>query len=325
MMWSGTKESRVSVIIVTYNSAATIKRCLESVISAYQNAEIIAVDNRSDDKTLDIVYECLAHHCKKIVIENRVNTGFASACNSGAALASGEYLLFLNPDTIIENGAVETMLSWLQREDVGVVAPLLVDENNQICFSTGVEWNLKYIFLRHIVPARIADRLGRNRTRVLSQDGHVKYVSWVLGACFMIKKELWKVSGGLDERFFLAADDMADLCLRVRGKGREVIFVPKAKIVHLGGTSYKNRAEIAPVVAINVYKGHLVFISKYRNKFYYKLARRYFIFVSFCKGIALYVLGKIYKPFDNSKVHFYSLRWLIRNASLLDIQKHDNQ
>jgi len=301
----------ISIIIVTYNSKNTISQCLDSIIKETIDKEIIVIDNSSIDDSVHLIEQKLKGIPKSNLLINKKNIGFAAAVNQGAKIARGDYLLILNPDTILKEGALIEMKMLLDKyKQVGIVGPLLEDENGNISFSTGVKWGMIYLIFRHVLPARMSNYISMKKTLKLAEKNHPSLVSWVLGACFMIKKKLWNELGGLDERFFLSADDTADLCDRAFALGIRTFFNPNARVVHIGGVSYKDK--LSTFAQINVFKGHLLYINK-KNKFYSTILRIIFIFISFIKAIVSSIFGLSNKKYKKlAKVHFISLLWLLK-------------
>ena len=226
----------LAVVIVTYNSRAEIGACLASLaeISAAASVEIVVVDNGSTDGTVDWI-RTQAPFVR--VIEPGGNVGFARANNAGARQARGDYLLLLNPDTVVSAGALPRLLAALAADQAAAVAgPRLVDGDGrpEISFGPPISpWGelkqklLMTMYNRHVAAAvRYVERVSRNAGER----------AWVTGACLLIRRADWDAVGGFDERFFLYTEDV-DLCASVRARGRRVLFVPDAEVRHLRGRS----------------------------------------------------------------------------------------
>ena len=227
---------KVSVIIVTYESQREIKTCLDSLYNYISNFEfeIIVVDNNSEDGTKKII----KNNFKNVkIIENEINTGFSVANNQGAKLASGDFLFFLNPDSLLYENVIEKLLKvYNANPDVGIVAPNIIDENYNRRASTGDYPNLflliyelfgMYLFL----PSSL---FGYRHINILD-DKNID--GWVSGACFLIKRDFFVSLNGFDENFFLYYED-ADLCLRTKNiLEKNILFTSRANVVHLSSRS----------------------------------------------------------------------------------------
>jgi len=229
--------AKVSVLIVTYNSKAVLPGCLLSLEAATNiEHEVIIVDNASVDGTPDLVRRRFP---AVNLIENRRNEGFAAATNRACREARGRCLLLLNPDTVVQSGAVERMVAILEsRRDAGICAPRTLTADGRIrhnCLSFETPWS----FFRFGVGVGPLQRLRR---RVLRGGGWDLYadqpqmVEVASGAAMLVRRELFDRLGGLDERFFMYCED-EDFCLRARRIGWATMLVPGAVVTHYGGAS----------------------------------------------------------------------------------------
>ncbi len=227
-----TAKEKVSIIIVTHNSLPALDRCLASLkesLNGYGH-EIITVDNKSTDGSLSAIKK---HFPEAQIIKNEKNVGFASACNEGAEKASGEYLLFLNPDVTVDRNAIEQLIATIQtRKDAGAVAGRMrfPDGSFQATCRHLPRWG-NMIFSRGSIFSKII-RDGNSYT--LPDYETVTPVPAAAGTMMMIRKELFHEVGGFDKRFFMFMEDV-DLCLRLNRMGRKNYFVPTAGGVHLWG------------------------------------------------------------------------------------------
>lgn len=235
----------LSIIIVGYNVEKWLVICLNSIFKNQPDIhfEVIYIDNGSQDATLE---KLSCFKCIKIV-KNSSNLGFTKACNQGAAVARGKYLLFLNSDTEILDGSLEKMVDYLEKNhSAGVIGPRLFNNHQfdlQIS-STGDLTPVRAIFsfslLKDLLPHT---RLVREYLLSDWQRNSIREVGAVSGAALMIRNSIFKKINGFDEQFFLYFDE-SDLCLRVKNLGKKIIFYPEAKIIHYGGkTTEKMPAE----------------------------------------------------------------------------------
>lgn len=230
--------SKVSVIIVSYNSEDFIEKCLTSLLENLpKNGEVVVVDNASEDKTLEVLSKLKVKSENLKVIENKNNLGFAKANNLAGREAKGEYLFFLNPDTEIpdqvrDDVSLFDMLInfYAENPDSGIVAPKLVMENGQIQPSVRKLPTILGAFKEYILGIKNA-----YSEYVPDGDNPVE-VEMVYGAAILIRKIFFERLGGFDEKFFLYYED-ANLCKQVRDFGKKVYYYPGVSISHLVGAT----------------------------------------------------------------------------------------
>jgi len=251
--------SRLTILIVSYNSRTDLERSLQSLTrpAPAVDHEVVVIDNASTDGTPAYVRE---RWPLVRVMVSEVNLGFARANNLGLASTRSEFVLFLNPDTIMPPGAVDRLVSALDaRPDVAVVGPRIVDGRNRPEVSFGAMIT-PWVELRQKLLVWGNDRGLRPFTSLVDRmTRQAREVDWVSGACLLVRRgDLVKV-GGFDERFFMYAEDV-DLCASLRRLGRGVLFSPESKVVHLRGRS----AASAPEATQEAYRrSHLAFYEKH--------------------------------------------------------------
>lgn len=205
----------LSVIIVNYNTAELLKQCLASISDEKVNMEIIVVDNASTDNSAQVVRSQFNHVHLYV---NDMNLGFGKANNLGIKMASGRYLLLLNPDTKVVPGAFESMVRYMDLHPaIGLAGAKILNPDNSLQPS-----------IEHRYPGQ---QRTKNEIGALPGD-----IAWVLGACMIARSDSIKSISGFDEDFFLYAEEI-DLCLRVRKNGWKIGYVPEAAIIHWGGQS----------------------------------------------------------------------------------------
>ena len=224
-----TESPLVSVIIPNKDHTADLDKCIRSLEekNAYKNIEYIIVENNSEEKETFAYYEELEKRCPRAKVlyweEKRFN--FPAINNFGAKHASGEYLLFLNNDTEIMNeDSIEELLGYCMRKDVGAVGARLYYEDGTIQHA-GVIVGLGGV-AGHAFPAYPHDAVGYFGRIVMAQD-----YSAVTAACIMVKKSVFEETGGFDEGFAVAFNDI-DLCLKIREKGWLIVYNPYAELSH---------------------------------------------------------------------------------------------
>lgn len=229
----------LSVIIVTYESREDIVNCLASIPREAGGApvEIVLMDNDSGDGTLTLVRERFPH---VIAAASGANLGFSKANNLGYGKTRGEYILFLNPDTVVTAAALEHCLRRLQAEpDIGIISPRLVlgDGGMDLACRRSVPtaWDG---FTRASGLARLfpKSRLCAGYNLTYLPDMGTYTVGAVNGAFMMIPRRVLVRIGLFDEQFFMYGDDL-DLCLRCSLEGFKVVYDGRHSVIHLKGRS----------------------------------------------------------------------------------------
>lgn len=254
-------QALLNIIIVTYNSECEIEKCIDSIFNgSYKNLNIIIVDNASQDSTPKKLKSIAENHVNVEVILNLENRGLASANNQAFNLCSGDFILILNPDTILQSNTLELMVKYLHNHsDVGIVGCKNIYENGKPHRSFFRDWTIYHILLWRLCPNVIIRNIDNKFTKY--EEANVLFVS---GACLLIRYKLFRDIEGYDEYFFLSVEDAADLCLRAREKGYRTVFFPKAEVTHLGGRSHRPKPGM---VLYYGFQGSIYFLKKNRSNF----------------------------------------------------------
>lgn len=228
---------KVSVIIVSYNTEKLTLQCIKSVIDSVINLyyEIIVIDNNSNDKTVYEISKVKDHKPKvKIeIIKNDKNLGFSKAVNQGIKNAKGEYILLLNSDTVVPNGAINKLLNFAQeKKDAGVIGARLLNEDKNVQASCFFFPTIKRAFLQYFC----GKKNYLEKYAPITESFEV--VESVVGAVFMITPVALKKVGIFDERYFMYFEDL-DYCRRVRNAGLKVYYYAGASVIHIHGASGK--------------------------------------------------------------------------------------
>lgn len=228
--------SSLAIIIVTYNSATEIGPCLDSLVGHTEPfpTAITVVDNASSDGTAGMVRD---RWPSVQVIESPTNAGFSRANNLGIRATGGDYVLLLNPDTVAPPGAVQTLVRGLAAHpDAAIAGARLLSERGFPELSWGDPigpWNE----LKRKVFSTLYHRKVRRIVRKVDQlSRQAREVSWVSGACMVIRRPDLEAVGLLDERFFMYTEDV-DLCIAMANRGRTVLYVAGAELLHYRGRS----------------------------------------------------------------------------------------
>ncbi|MGB9586103.1 MAG: glycosyltransferase family 2 protein [Anaerolineales bacterium] len=227
----------LSLCIVTYQAAAFLQKCLESLrqFPPLVPHEIIVVDNASTDNTLAIL-ETEFPQVK--LIKNSSNLGYAASMNQAMKLAQGRYIAQLNPDTMVLEGSFDRLIDFMdQHPEVGICGPKVLNFDGSMqksCRrgeSTPLAVIAQFTGLARLFPHN--PRLAQYTMSYRDED-ETHAVAGVSGSCMLIRREVIEQIGYLDERFFAYQED-ADYCFRARQAGWLVYYIPTAKIIHYGG------------------------------------------------------------------------------------------
>jgi hypothetical protein len=228
-----------SVIIVSWNVRKLLKACLASIEPYrqvnYPAIEIIVVDGGSKDGSAEMVRQ---EFPGVKLIARTENVGFPKGNNIGLKQAQGDYLLFLNPDTEVIGHAMSTMASFLKENpNVGVVGPRLLnpDGSPQLSrrrFPTMTTALFESTWLEHWAPKRL---LNHYYMTDLPENEQVE-ADWLVGACFMVRREAVRDVGLMDEDYFMYSEEL-DWCRRIKDAGWRIVFLPTAEVKHHIGKS----------------------------------------------------------------------------------------
>lgn len=207
------------MILVAYNSWADLERCIPSILAALKpDGEVIVVDNHSTDGTVDRL--SVEFPQVKLVVAAE-NLGFGAGCNLGARAAAGEYLAFLNPDTVVTPGWLEALIAPLEQDSgVGMTTPRILQLNAPKKINTcGNEV--------HMSGMALCRDMGRDADAFPVPEE----VNSISGAAFAVSRAYFFELGQFDPTFFLYVED-TDLSLRCWLNGKRILYVPDALIYH---------------------------------------------------------------------------------------------
>ena len=216
---------QVSVIVPVYNHFHHTNACLRSLAEVAEGTafEVVVVDDCSSDETPDRLQQIDGLS----LVRNAENLGFIGACNAGAAAARGEFLVFLNNDTVVTGGWLSALCqTFEQREDCGLAGARLVypdgrlQEAGGIVFADGSGWNW-----------------GRFEDPRHPRYGYLREADYCSGAAIMVRAGLFHELGGFDTRYAPAYYEDTDLAFKVRAAGFRVYYQPRATVVHFEGVT----------------------------------------------------------------------------------------
>ena len=234
-----------SVIVVTADSGPLVVRCVERALSSSAAIELIIVDNASRDGLVDVVGQRFAGDSRLQILRNTANIGFGPACNRGAAMASGDSLLFLNPDCLIEAETIAGLRDVTsQFPNAGILGVRVLDAAG----DTEPASRRRDPTLRRAINSMFGISRFERRSSSwagVNMSGPVattlaEPVDAISGACMYLPRAVFDQLGGFDEGYFLHCEDL-DLCRRARDAGHAVLFVPSLGVRHEQGSSSYRR------------------------------------------------------------------------------------
>jgi len=304
---------KISVIIVNYNGKKLLENCLESLFKTdYNNFEVILVDNNSTDGSMEFVTK---NYPKIIVIKLDSNKGFAEPNNIGAKIAKGEYLLFLNNDTVTTTNFISEMVKVLEKDEkIAICQSLLlkpdgnIDSSGDFIDKMGIVYNSK------------------------TKTDEIKEISSARGASMLMRKKIFDKLGGFDEKFFFSFEDV-DLGWRSWILGYKVVIVPNSIVYHSAG---KTSSNFKPEVAFHGLKNQLSMkITNFEPRFAFSSLLSFF-FVYGSREIKIWFDYKI-KGYTNMtstkyedktaenpsiKIVIKSISWIFKNIRYLHRKHH---
>lgn len=284
----------VSVVIVNYNTKDLIIKCIESIYRETKDVdfEIIVVDNASIDDSTQYIKK---HFPQVLIVQNDENLGFGKANNHGVNFATGRYLFFLNPDTIILNNAINVLFEFISsNSNIGVCGGNLFDEKYKPIHSH----RLFFPGFFQELNALLGGLLYSNMKDVYNPTKSSMEVAYITGADLMIRKDLFLKLKGFDEQFFMYYEE-TDLCFRVKKNGFKIVNLPLSNIIHLEGQSFNLKVTREQLY----FDSRKKFLCKTYSKFYYYLCN----ILYFMHCISRIMLFFLYPKYSN-KLSLWSFR-----------------
>ncbi|HEX7113478.1 MAG TPA: glycosyltransferase family 2 protein [Mizugakiibacter sp.] len=235
---------RVSVVVVAADSGATLLECAARALASDAVAEFVLVDNASGDGMPEALERAHAGDARVRVLRNSANLGFGPAVNRGAVLASGEALLVLNPDCMLERDTVARLLAVLDAQpDAGLVGAVVCDADGRPDPASRRRDPLlrrALMTLTGLAAREAADARYAGVNVPGPMPAGVEREEAVSGALMLLPRRVFDALGGFDERYFLHCEDL-DLCRRVRDAGHAVLLAGDVRVLHGKGGSSRHR------------------------------------------------------------------------------------
>ena len=260
----------LSIIIVNYNKENLLEKCIASIYEETQMSfEVIIIDNGSCYNNLDLMsgsYENI------IIKKNDSNRGFSCACNQGASIAKGRYFLFLNPDTIVLDGAIDKTYHFIvSNGENAIVGCKLLNfdgtyQSSCRSFPSMSNHIVESLMLYKIFPKNKV--IGKYYMSNMNVDD-INEVDVVMGAFMMMKKDTFVALNGFDEQFFMYSEE-TDLCFRAKKEKYKIFYYPKAHIMHEWGGMLE---DLSDDLSIEMHRSLMKFCRKHHRKFYYFLEK----------------------------------------------------
>lgn len=270
----------LSVIVVSYNTAdltlQAVSSCALALEASLLRWEIIVVDNASTDQSVAKLSVYAKQESLPItILENNVNVGFGAANNIAAARSSGEYLLLLNSDTIVDNVHFDKLLATAREIiNLGVLTVKVVLKDGSVdpachrgfptlwrsfCYMSGLETAAESLpILKPFVG-------GYHLTHLPLNEPHE--IDTPTGAFYLVKKVDFDAVGGFDEQFFMYGEDI-DLSYRIKALGKSVWYRPEQSITHLKGQSGMQREDMSDATRAHFYEAMRIFYQKHYEEQY---------------------------------------------------------
>lgn len=282
---------KLSIIFVNWKTPELTKNAIASVYKETSgfDFEVIVVDNNSGDGSVEMIKK---EFPQVILIENSDNRGFGKANNQGLKIAKGDYLMFLNTDVVVLDGALTKLVNYLdQHSDIMMVGPRLL--NKDLTFQHACRRMLpnpiNSFFHLFGLTKIFKNSKFVNEYKQSASDPEVTGPTEALsGAAMMFRRQVYVEVGGFDETFFMYGEDL-DFCKRVLDKGWKTVYVSGAKIIHFGGQSSGKRRTRS---LINFYEAMWIY---YKKHFKYNFVIDFFVWLGIQFRMAVALSMNIFK------------------------------
>lgn len=304
----------LSIAIPSWNTSDLLDQCLTSIKASTEKLtyEIIVVDNASTDGSPEMVEE---KHPDVMLIRNRVNLGFASACNTAFKRSTGRCFCLLNSDTIVLKDSLAPLFEFMESHpDAGAAGCKLLNGDGTLqrscsCFPSVMTELFDALYLSKLFPR---NRVFGCYSMSYWDFDDVREVDFVGGSCMMVRREAVEEVGLLDETYFMYTEE-ADWCYRMWDSGWKVYYYPGAQIIHLGGESAKR---FGGDVRLYLYLSRNRFIRKYKGRVA-AFVHRGIIITGALGRLAAYGIKRLIgrRELNDTAFQYLVLRWAVRGTS----------
>lgn len=236
----------LSIIVVSYNTREMTLECLRSVFKETKKScfSLVVLDNASTDGSVEAINREFGGRVR--LIASKDNLGFAAGNNFAAADAAGDFLLLLNPDTVVLSAAIDRLMDFARSHpEAGIWGGKTRFGNGSLnpasCWGRQTLWSL---FCQAIGLSSLF-----RRSTLFNEEGMgawdrngMRHVDIVSGCFFLVRKDLWTQLGGFRKEFFMYGEE-ADFCLRAKANGAHPMVTSDATIIHYGGASERVRGD----------------------------------------------------------------------------------
>ncbi len=252
----------ISFIIVNYNTKDLLKRLLTSIKKFFSDSEVIVVDNASIDGSQDMV--TMDFPSVKL-IPNTENKGFAYANNQAMGIAGSDVFILINSDAELIDDSLQQAVSLIRgNKDYGLIGCKLLNSDTSTQVSVGRFPDIFYAFLSNtglglLLPSGLRGKILAGRYHDYLKQSEV---DWVMGACMILRKDVYSKIGGLNTDYFMFSEDM-EWCYRIQQAGYKIVYTPLSRVIHhfnkSGASGAARRYEL-------MYKNYYTFCNTYLGK-----------------------------------------------------------
>lgn len=244
----------LSIVIVEYNSVDEVCQCVDCIFKMLSiPVEVIVSSNSCYTQTK---CENITNKDSRIKwVFNTRNGGFAYAMNEGLKAANGDYLVIMNSDCSVNCDLAEMVSFMSEHEEVGAVGPCIHDSDGNLQDTARPYVSLPRFVLRQI------KRMLLHKVSILNPNmdyTKTQTVDWVIGAFMMVSRKAYEITGGLDDSFFMYAEDL-DWCTRIRQSGFEIVYYAQADVTYKGTRRARSNKTYAKIFL----RSHMLYWQKY--------------------------------------------------------------
>jgi len=218
---------KLSIIIVTWNTAKITQKCVQTINKFLDNPEIIVVDNGSEDNTIEL----LSKEKNVKIIKNDSNLGFSKANNIGLKQASNEKIIFMNSDIELIDNSLNKLLEYFKdKKNIGIIGPKFLNPDLSTQASVFPKQNAFNAFKEFWLNKK------NSYSKYIPKTQNPIKVWAISGGCFLTRKSFFESIGSWNEKYYFYFEDM-DLCRKINKIGKDVIWYPQSQIIHRHGAS----------------------------------------------------------------------------------------